>query len=102
MFDFEIIFFLIFLAVLLSAPALLAVWMFSRAVRRRHQETLAILTALTQSVQALRRELRMPLPDAHVGPPVPETAEAKPSTWEPEKSREEPARAGEAKPPGAV
>lgn len=102
MFDFEIIFFLIFLAVLLFAPALLAVWMFSRAVRRRHQETLAILTALTQSVQALRRELRMPLPESYAGPPVPETAEAKPPTWEPEKSREEPARAVEAEPPSAV
>ena len=93
MFRFEIF-------LLLSMPALLAIWIFSCAVRRRHQETVAILTALTQSVQALRRELRMLRPEAIAGPPMPETAEAEPPTLEGEESREEPAGALEAEPPG--
>lgn len=105
MFDLEFISFLIFLVflpVLLSTPALLAIWFFYRAVRRRHQETLAILTALTQSLQALRREVIMPRPEAIAGPPETDTVETELPTWEPEESPEEPARAAEAEPPAAV
>lgn len=88
---------LLLLLTIFLAPFVLGYLLF-RSVRVRHEETLAALATLTQTVRELRRDLRIQPFD--VGPPTRVTAEARPSVAQPEEAGEVRAGSREAEPVG--
>ncbi|NMC20976.1 MAG: DUF2339 domain-containing protein [Thermogutta sp.] len=92
---------LIIVVLILSGPAALAVLILFRRVQRQHDETLAALAALMRTVQELRGESAAPPREAHLAPPMTETAET-PPVARPERPEEGWAESREAEPPAAA
>ncbi len=93
---------LLLLVVLLivSGPALLAILILFRRVRRQHDETLAVLAALNRTLHDLRRDLGKPPFEPPLGPPMTETAETAPTVAGAEKPAERQIHSRQVEPAG--